>query len=244
MYTPKKNEYQKGYENGKELVDAHINKDGKLKAKKYIQKLADKNKGKTDAMDNFLDNSATYIAQPQYLQEENTTNDRSMDRFNDLVDTLKYYWYLSDEKKLTDEQLAEYRSAAEEISEFGEIGERYAKAAFEDIKQMEYHREDAFETAKLEENKTKNYKRKMKRNRVRLTESQLHKLITESVKNVLQEGHWNSNVYSEFEELRETLGDDTLISELYNYMGGDDIEDFIEHIKRMYDLDNENITED
>ena len=77
----------------------------------------------------------------------------------------------------------------------------------------------------------------MKKNKVKLTENGLKKIINESVKRILKEGHWNRDVYSEFSELRETLGDDTLISELYNWMDGDEIEEFIQNTKRMYDLD-------
>lgn len=68
----------------------------------------------------------------------------------------------------------------------------------------------------------------------------LKKIINESVKRILKEGHWNRDVYSEFSELREILGDDTLISELYNWMDGNEIEEFIQNTKRMYDLDEEN----
>lgn len=74
----------------------------------------------------------------------------------------------------------------------------------------------------------------------KLTKSHLQKIINENIKRVLKEGHWNSDVYDEFSELREILGDDTLISELYNWMDGNEIEEFIQNTKRMYDLDEEN----
>ena len=78
----------------------------------------------------------------------------------------------------------------------------------------------------------------------KLTKSHLQKIINESIKRVLKEGHWNNDVYSEFSELRETLGDDTLISELYNWMDGNEIEEFIQNTKRMYDLDGSDEQED
>ena len=84
----------------------------------------------------------------------------------------------------------------------------------------------------------------MKKNKVKLTENGLKKIINESVKRILKEGHWNNDVYSEFSELRETLGDDTLISELYNWMDGNEIEEFIQNTKRMYDLDGSDEQED
>lgn len=84
----------------------------------------------------------------------------------------------------------------------------------------------------------------MKKNKIRLKESQLHKLVKESVKAILKEGHWNNSVYDEFCELRETLGDDTLFSELYKWMDEYDIEQFIKQTKQMYDLESEEEFED
>lgn len=78
----------------------------------------------------------------------------------------------------------------------------------------------------------------------KLTKSRLQKIVNENVKRILKEGHWNSDVYDEFSELREALGDDTLISELYNWMDGDEIEGFIQNTKRMYDLDGSDEQED
>lgn len=76
-----------------------------------------------------------------------------------------------------------------------------------------------------------------KRNVNRLTESKLQRIINESVKKVLREGHWDQKVYNEFLDIREAIGDDALISELYNWMDGDSIEGFIESVKRDYDFD-------
>ena len=73
MYQKKKTDYQKGYEDGENLVVKHVNLDGRSKAKEYIQKLANKNKGKTDALNDFIANSASYFVPPQILQEYNTT---------------------------------------------------------------------------------------------------------------------------------------------------------------------------
>lgn len=73
----------------------------------------------------------------------------------------------------------------------------------------------------------------------KLTKSRLQKIINENIKRVLKEGHWNNDVYDEFSKLREALGDDTLISALYDWMDGDEIEGFIQNTKRMYDLDEE-----
>lgn len=78
MYQQKKTEYQKGYEDGQELVAVHVNNDGRAKAKEYIKKLADKNKGKTDALNYFIDNSASYYVPPQIINEHNKNTTRKM----------------------------------------------------------------------------------------------------------------------------------------------------------------------
>lgn len=152
MYKQKKTDYQRGYDDGKELVATHINADGKAKAKEYIKKLAEKNKGKTDALEYFVNNSASYFVPHQFISENNNNKEYNM------------------------------------------------------------------------------------KNRIRLTESQLHRLIKKHVKQALNEGHWDSSVYEKFEEVRNAVGDDTLISELYNWLDGDSIEEFIENMDRNYDL--------
>lgn len=79
----------------------------------------------------------------------------------------------------------------------------------------------------------------MNKNRIRLTESQLHRVIKESVNRVLKEGHSSSAVYDEFSRIRAIIGDETLISALYNWLDADSIEEFITHINRMYKLEND-----
>ena len=82
----------------------------------------------------------------------------------------------------------------------------------------------------------------------RLSESELKSMIAESVKRALNEGHVDSDVYYEWEQVREMVGDDTMLSELYHYMTSDQIEDFIyDHMNRNYDLglgDNDNEMDD
>lgn len=81
----------------------------------------------------------------------------------------------------------------------------------------------------------------MVKNRVKITESTLNRIIKktvkESIKRVLNEGHWDSRVFDELSSIREQLGDDTVIREMYNWMDSTEIEGFIDNIKRMYELD-------
>ena len=72
---------------------------------------------------------------------------------------------------------------------------------------------------------------------IKLRESELKRMISESVRRALNEGHWDSDVYDKWEQVREMVGDDTMLSELYHYMSSDQIEDFIyDHMDRHYEL--------
>lgn len=71
----------------------------------------------------------------------------------------------------------------------------------------------------------------------RLRESELRNMIAESVKRVLREGNPDRDVYDKWEEVRSSVGDDTFISAIYDYMSGDDIEDFLQWMIDQYDLD-------
>lgn len=78
-----------------------------------------------------------------------------------------------------------------------------------------------------------------KKKLLRLTESDLKNMIKESVQKVLNEGHWNGQSYDHWEKLRELLGDDGFIDSLWNYLNGDQIDDFIEYTSRMNDCKEE-----
>lgn len=71
---------------------------------------------------------------------------------------------------------------------------------------------------------------------IRLAESDLHNIIKKSVGKIIRENHNDASDIDEFNQLRELLGDDIIISELVYYMSGDEFEDFIKHIKRYNDL--------
>lgn len=72
---------------------------------------------------------------------------------------------------------------------------------------------------------------------IKLTESELKNIVRESLRRTINEGHWNSEYYDKWEQVREMVGDDTMLQELYNYLSGDQIEDFIyDHMGRNYEL--------
>lgn len=71
---------------------------------------------------------------------------------------------------------------------------------------------------------------------IRLTESDLHNIIKESVKRIIKEGHYSSDSAQKWDQVREMVGDDAMIQELWNYLDADSIDDFIEHMDRYYEL--------
>lgn len=73
----------------------------------------------------------------------------------------------------------------------------------------------------------------------RLEASKLENIVRESLRKTINEGHWNSEFYDKFEEIREMVGDDTMIQELYNSMSSDQIESFIAKMNQYYELDIE-----
>jgi len=71
---------------------------------------------------------------------------------------------------------------------------------------------------------------------IRLTEQDLHRIVNESVKRMLKEGHYSSDSAQKWDQIREMVGDEAMIQELWNYLDADSIDDFIEHMDRYYDL--------
>ena len=71
---------------------------------------------------------------------------------------------------------------------------------------------------------------------IRVTESDLHNIIKESVKRIIKEGHYSSDSAQKWDQVREMVGDDAMIQELWNYLDADSIDDFIEHMDRNYEL--------
>ena len=71
---------------------------------------------------------------------------------------------------------------------------------------------------------------------VKLTEQDLHRIVNESVKRIIKEGHYSSDSAQKWDQVREMVGDEAMIQELWNYLDADSIDDFIEHMDRYYEL--------
>ena len=71
---------------------------------------------------------------------------------------------------------------------------------------------------------------------IKLTESDLHNIIKKSVNKIIKEGSTSTEDCTKWNKLTETLGADTMVDELYNYLNEDQIKEFIDWMERMCDL--------
>lgn len=140
MYKQKKTDYQRGYDDGKELVATHINADGKAKAKEYIKKLAQKNKGKTDALEYFVNNSASYFVPPQIVNENNINTSNKMKRNKVQITE-------SQIRKIVNETVSQILESNDEWFKNGE-----SKRCI-DLSQQFIHLEEMIEQTRIELNK-------------------------------------------------------------------------------------------
>ena len=72
---------------------------------------------------------------------------------------------------------------------------------------------------------------------IRLSRKELTNYITESVRRIIKEGTNDTVLYDEWERLRETMGDAQMLDELFEYLSADQIQDFVETTKGLYDVD-------
>ena len=72
--------------------------------------------------------------------------------------------------------------------------------------------------------------------KIKITENKLKQIISESVKRILKEGSSFREDYDNWEKVKECLGCEGMLSELYNYLSCDQISEFINSIDREYEL--------
>lgn len=76
------------------------------------------------------------------------------------------------------------------------------------------------------------------------TNESINKIVAESVKKILKEGHWDTNIVHEWDELVELYGAENFVWEIYRFLNTDDTEELIEWFIRIIEADgNENYME-
>lgn len=84
----------------------------------------------------------------------------------------------------------------------------------------------------------------MKR-RIKLTERDLHKIIRNQVKRVLNEGSTSQEVYNKWEDIKEVIGSERMIDDIWNYLDTNQLEKLVDWFDQDYDLfDNDDDFED
>ena len=73
--------------------------------------------------------------------------------------------------------------------------------------------------------------------RIRLTESDLHRIVKESVNKIIKEGTTDSYIQAMWDKVQKMMGAESMLEALYNYLDSDAIEDFVQYLYRTYDLD-------
>lgn len=79
----------------------------------------------------------------------------------------------------------------------------------------------------------------MKR-KVKLTESLLHRMINETVQEVINEATWKKSIDNKWAQAEQIMGAESMLSALYSFLDGDTIEEFIEVLEREYEIPFEN----
>lgn len=76
--------------------------------------------------------------------------------------------------------------------------------------------------------------------KIRLTEGKLNQIIRESIKKTLKEGFATGDEsYDKFEQIKEILGADEMINDIYNYLDDTTLKKLIEYFNQDYDLFND-----
>lgn len=92
------------------------------------------------------------------------------------------------------------------------------------------------ENNKKHKNESKNMSNK---NTIKLTESDLKRVISESVKKVLREEATNTNIYDIWDDLLMNVGAETMLNCIYQWSSSDQIEEWIEWFKEEGYIDDE-----
>jgi hypothetical protein len=72
--------------------------------------------------------------------------------------------------------------------------------------------------------------------RIRLTESDLHKLIKKCIRKTLTEGYSNQDDYQKWQTIKETIGADKMVDDILQYLDSRIVEELIEDFNQDYDL--------
>lgn len=77
----------------------------------------------------------------------------------------------------------------------------------------------------------------MKKKQIRLSEARLHQIIKENIKKALKEGMTSDNTaFDKWERIKETLGAETMVDNIFQYLDSSTLEQLVEWFSQDYDL--------
>ena len=72
--------------------------------------------------------------------------------------------------------------------------------------------------------------------KIRLTESQLNRVIRKSIKKALNEGSYNTEVYRKWLDIKDAIGADAMLDEIWNITNADELEEIVNYFAREYNI--------
>lgn len=83
----------------------------------------------------------------------------------------------------------------------------------------------------------------MRKRRMILSESKLHRIVRDTVRGVLREGTTNNVIASQWDKMEEWLGSHEMCDAIFYALNEDQIIDILEYLSRTYDIgfDDEDI---
>lgn len=83
----------------------------------------------------------------------------------------------------------------------------------------------------------------MRKRRMRLSESKLHRIVRDTIRGVLREGSTNDEVAYKWDEVEELLGSHEMLENIWRYLSEDDIIKILGWFNEDFDIwvDDEDI---
>lgn len=80
----------------------------------------------------------------------------------------------------------------------------------------------------------------MRKKQIRLSEARLHQIIKENIRKALNEGMTSDDpAYNKWEQIKETLGAETMVDNIFQYLDSSTLEQLVEFFDQDYDLFND-----
>ena len=80
--------------------------------------------------------------------------------------------------------------------------------------------------------------------RVRLTEQDLHRIVRKSVSKILKEGSSDPQDYNKWEQIKEMVGPEKMVDDIFDYLDVDTIAKLIEWFNQDYEIFEDEYEED